>query len=142
MEVSTDGRMDGWTHGRMAGLPCVRTSIPPHLHTPDSIECSPPPRQVHQNLRGGESRLKTSVQILQLLYDSRRSDAVHIPERAAAEGREADPEDRADVAVPRRPQHALLKTQRGLVDHREDASLDDLIGRNLTPFAADDLIDA
>jgi hypothetical protein len=56
---------------------------------------------------------------------------VDVAERPAAEGREAEAEDRADVAVARAPEDALAEAVRGLVDHEQGAALGDLVGRQV-----------
>ena len=52
-------------------------------------------------------------------------------ERTAAEGREAQAEDRADVAVARAAQDPFTQREDGLVDHLQHAALDDLLAVDL-----------
>src|SRR5690606_14703672 len=59
---------------------------------------------------------------------------VEVAEGAAAEGREAEPEDRADVAVARRAEDPLAPAVQRLVDELQVAALLDLVdshGRSL-----------
>src|SRR5213075_1059939 len=67
-----------------------------------------------------------SVERVQATHDFVRAERVDIPERSAAEGREAESEHRADVPVARRTQDSFLQTTHGLVDHREHAAPHDV----------------
>src|SRR5438445_9675770 len=84
-----------------------------HLVRLHRVECSPPPRQVHQKLGRSEAGLKTGAQILQSFYDGGSPNAVDVTKWAPAEWREADAEHRADVSIPGRAENALLQAERG-----------------------------
>ncbi len=64
--------------------------------------------------------LKTPHQIVD-------AEAVHVAERTAQEGREADAEDGADVAVPGRGHHAAIQGHGCFVEHQQHAALGDLL---------------
>src|SRR6266496_4935562 len=51
---------------------------------------------------------------------------VGVAQRPAAEGRKAEPEDRADVAVARIPDHTLAQRPRSLIHHAEQQALENL----------------
>src|SRR5689334_8323167 len=57
----------------------------------------------------------------------RSAEDVHVAERTAAKGREADAEDRSDVAVPRAPQDALVEAAQRFVHERHGAAETDLV---------------
>ena len=59
------------------------------------------------------------IERFELTHDFGRTNRIHVAERTAAEGRESNPEDRADVAVTRRTYDPLFQTTRGLIHHRE-----------------------
>src|SRR5690348_12159257 len=87
------------------------------------VKAPPSRRHVQQKSGGRKPRGETGVQVLQLFYDLLGGLAVDVTEGPAAEGREADPEHRADVAVAWGPQHAFLEAEHRFIDHRENAAL-------------------
>src|SRR5262245_63532439 len=106
-----------------------------------SIKSASCARFVEQDRRRRESTRKTSIQVLQLIYDPLGSNAVDVPERSAPERREPDPEHGADVPVAGRPEDLLLETAGRFVHHREHTALYDLFTVNLAALAADDVVD-
>src|SRR5207249_739227 len=78
------------------------------------------PGVVHEDLRRTEALAVMRGQPLQHLRREARAELVEIAERPAAERREAETEDRADVAVAGRAQYAFLQTPGRLVEERED----------------------
>src|SRR5690242_10807148 len=106
------------------------------------IELRVPLRQVAQRVARCEPRAVAVGEPLELSDDPRRAQIVGVPERASAERRESEAEDRADVPVPRRPNDALARGARRLVQHHEHQALDDLGGpRPTIGLRADHLVD-
>ncbi len=93
--------------------------------------------QLHQQRRGREARPVARLQPLQLRSSSSRGpERVGVAERPAAEGREAEAEDRADVAVARAAQDALAQAADRLVHHLQHHPLLDLRRRDRLARAA------
>src|SRR5437879_9892567 len=83
-------------------------------------------RLLLQRLTGGEARAVALGEPLQLGHESGRAQVVRVAERPATERREAEPEDRPDVAVAGRAHHAIADRSRGLVQHAVHEALQDL----------------
>src|SRR3954468_14375655 len=75
------GPRRGGHRGRPAGWRSRRLSF--------REELLPLLRVLHQHLRGGEALAVLRLQRAEALHHVRRADGVHVPERSAAEGREA-----------------------------------------------------
>src|SRR5215468_5508721 len=106
-----------------------------------SIKSATCARFVEKEGRWCEPTRKTSIQVLQLIYDSLGPNAVDVPERSAPERRKADPEHGPNVAVAGRPKDLILETAGCFIHHREHTAPDDLFTVNLAALAADDVID-
>src|SRR5690606_29602006 len=72
-------------------------------------------RHLDQRRRRPEASAVLRVEVGQPPDDLFRADVIDVAKRTAAEGREAEPEDRADVAVARAPEDALAEAMGGLV---------------------------
>src|SRR5690606_40914032 len=70
-----------------------------------------------------EAQPELALVVLESLQDPRQAEGVRVAEQAAAERREADPHDEAEVHLPRVPDNAILQRAGGLVDHDEDGAL-------------------
>ncbi len=104
--------------------PLTRPLVEPQVHVlwppVNSIEglaACPQQRRWREpgSVRGGE--------LLEPPHCRREADAVEVVERAAAEGREAHAQDRADIAVARAGDGALFQAPGGLVDHHEGQAI-------------------
>ena len=65
------------------------------------MEASLRPGMLHEQAGGAESIRKAGMELFQAIDDRRRADVVDVPEGAAPEWRKAEPEDGADIPVPR-----------------------------------------
>src|SRR5207247_1129447 len=79
------------------------------------------------------SRASVGGQPLQHLHREACPQLVEVAERAAAEGREPEAEDRAHVPVARRAQDALLQAAGGLVEEGEDKAVLHVAGVERAP---------
>src|SRR4051812_36837484 len=79
-------------------------------------------RHVHEDGRGGPA-LSEAIEIaLDAPEHFRRADGVDVAERAAAERRKSEPEDRADVAVAWAAEEAFAVAEERFVDELERAA--------------------
>src|SRR5207253_5140294 len=78
---------------------------------------------------GREARAEPFLVRGEALHDVRGVQRVGVAERTAPEGRPAEAEHGADVAVARGAEDLLAQALRRLVDHLQDAALGDLLAR-------------
>src|SRR5438094_2753851 len=85
-------------------------------------------RLLAQHVARREARTVALGEPLELAHDARGAEVVGVPQRAAAERREPEAENGADVAVAGAAHDPLPHPARGFVQHHEDQPLDDLGG--------------
>src|SRR4051812_19095962 len=89
-----------------------------------------------QQLRGGGEAAAEAVLIrLESLHEMPCAESVRVAEGAATEGRPAEAEDRADVAVARRAEDVLAEAVCRLVDHLQDTAFRDFVARRRRALA-------
>src|SRR5438093_863103 len=92
------------------------------------VELGSPTGMLPQYLGWREADTVSLGEMLEIAQNAFGTEVIRVPQRAAAEGREAESEDRADVAVSRIADHALAQGPRRLIDHAEHEPLQDLRG--------------
>src|ERR1039457_862962 len=88
-------------------------------------------RHPHQHFAGIETACVFSIEQLQLLYDRRRAQRIHVAVWPATEWWKTDAEHSSHVAVARLPHDSLLQAAHRLVHHGERAPALDLLLRQL-----------
>src|SRR5438105_12353829 len=84
-------------------------------------------RHVYENIRRRETPRKSSVDRLKLPENALDTGGIHRTEWSSLEGRKADAEYRADVAVAWRAENAFLQATGRFVHEGQHAAIDDLI---------------
>src|SRR5436190_19805757 len=92
------------------------------------VELGSPASMLPQYLRCREADTVPLGETLEIADDALGTEVIRVSQRAAAEGRKTEAEDRADVAVSRIADHALAQGPRRLIDHAEHEPLQDLRG--------------
>src|SRR5215471_1471443 len=112
------------------GSPRVTFAVAPHRPcngpASASVEALPLGRQISQQGGRLESTSELLLPVVQDFEQGRRPERVRVAEGTAEVRREAESEDRADVAVPLAAKDVLREAANGLVDHLQRTALSHL----------------